>query len=105
MPHAAGHQQSALVSVGLPVAAAHRVLVGSHVGAVGGASALRPTGLHRAHLPRAAVHSLAGLFTGFAGYDSKEAQKADLVHGQAGVGPCCVEATSSAALFSADSTH
>lgn len=105
MPHAAGHQQGTLVPVGLPVAAADGVLVGGHVGAVGGARALRPSGLHHAHLPRAAVHSLASLFTGFAGYNSKEAEKADLVHRQAGVGPCCVEATSSAALFSTDSTH
>lgn len=58
MAHAAGHQQGALVLVGLAVAAAHGVLAGD-VGAVRGAHALGPAHLHLANLPGAASDSLA----------------------------------------------
>lgn len=61
VPHAAGHQQGALVLVRLPVAAAHSVLPGN-VRAVRGAHALRPSHLHFANLPGAAFDSLACLW-------------------------------------------
>lgn len=62
VPHAAGHQQGALVLVRLPVAAAHSVLPGN-VGAVRGAHALGPSHLHFANLPGAAFDSLACVWT------------------------------------------
>ena len=44
-------------------------------------------------------------FAGFAGDDSQEAQQADLVYGQAGVGPGGVQASPSAALLPGHSPH
>lgn len=47
------------------------------------------------------------LFTSarFAGDDTQEAQKADFIQRQAGVGPCRVQATPIAALLSAHLSH
>lgn len=58
MSHTAGHQQSTLILVRLPVAAAHSVFPGN-VRAVWGAHTLRPSGLHLANLAGAAFDSLA----------------------------------------------
>lgn len=44
-------------------------------------------------------------FASFAGHDSQEAQQADLVDGQAGVGPGGVQAATRAALLVADASH
>lgn len=66
VPHAAGHQQGALVLVRLPVAAAHSELPGN-VGAVRGAHALRPSHLHFANLPGAAFDSLTCVWKSRAG--------------------------------------
>jgi len=59
-PHAASHQQGALVRVGPAVAAAHRVLQGDGR-ASRGAHALRPARLHLTHLVGPALHALAGV--------------------------------------------
>lgn len=44
-------------------------------------------------------------FAWFTGDDSQEAQQADFIHGQAGVGPRCVQAPPSAALLSGHPSH
>ena len=44
-------------------------------------------------------------FAGFAGDDSQEAQQADLVHGQTGVGPSSVQASPGTALLPGHSPH
>lgn len=102
--HAAGHQQNTLILICLSVTAAHRMLPGN-VRAVWRARALRPSHLHLADLPGTAFDSLTSLFAWFAGDDSQEAQQADLIHGQAGVGPCCVQATPGTALLSGHPSH
>lgn len=44
-------------------------------------------------------------FARFAGDDAQEAQQADLIHGQAGVGPGCVQTASAAALLPGHLSH
>lgn len=101
---AAGHQESTLVLVGVPITPADSMLSGD-VGTVWGANALRTSNLHLAHLPRATLHPLTCLFAGPAGDDAQEAQQTDLVDGQAGVGPGCVQAAAGTALLPAHFTH
>lgn len=76
-----------------------------NVRAVWAASTLRPSHLHFANLPRAAFDSLACFFAGFTGDNPQEAQQADLIHGQAGVGPGRVQATPGTALLSGHPSH
>lgn len=104
MSHAAGHQQRALVLVGRPVAAAHSMLP-RKVRAVRRAHTLRPPRLHLANLPSSAFDSFTRVFARLTGDNPKEAQQADLIHGQTGVGPRCVEAAPSAAFLSGHSPH
>lgn len=61
--HAASHQQSTLVPIGLAITAADRVLLGE-MGAVWRTHTLRPSGLHLTNLPRTTLHSLTGLCKG-----------------------------------------
>lgn len=82
----AGHQQSTLITVGLPIAPTHSMLYGD-VSAVRRTHTLRTSNHHLTHLPWAAFHTITGLFAEFAGHDSQEAQQADLIDGQTGVGP------------------
>lgn len=44
-------------------------------------------------------------FAWFTGDDPQEAQQADLIHGQAGVGPRCVQAAPGTALLSGHPSH
>jgi len=44
-------------------------------------------------------------FAGFTGDDSQEAQQADLIHGQAAVGPRCVQAAAGTALLPGHPSH
>lgn len=44
-------------------------------------------------------------FTRFAGDNTQEAEQADLIHGQAGVGPCRVQAAAGTALLSGHPSH
>lgn len=104
MSHAAGHQQTTLIFVCLPIAAAHSMLSGN-VRAVWRAHTLRPSSLHLANLPGTAFDSLTSLFAGFTGDDSQETQQADLIHGQTSVGPRCVQAAPSTALLSGHPSH
>lgn len=59
--HAAGHQQTTLIFVCLPIAAAHSMLSGN-VRAVWRAHTLRPSSLHLANLPGTAFDSLTSLY-------------------------------------------
>lgn len=59
--HAAGHQQSTLIGIWPPVAAAHSVLLGN-VRAVWRAHTLRPSYLHFANLPGTTFDSIASLY-------------------------------------------
>lgn len=66
---------------------------------------LGPSQLHFANLSGTAFDSFTSLFAWFTGHDSQEAQQADLVHGQAGVGPRCVQAAPGTALLSGHPSH
>lgn len=102
--HTAGHQQSTLILICLPIAAAHSMLPGN-VRAVWRAHTLRPSRLHLADLPGTAFDSLTCLFAWFTGDNTQEAQQADLIHGQTGVGPRCVQAAPGTALLSGHPSH
>lgn len=76
-----------------------------NVRAVWRAHTLGPSHLHLANLPGAAFDSLTCLFARFTGDDAEEAQEADLIHGQAGVGPRGVQAIPGTALLPGHPSH
>lgn len=76
-----------------------------NVRAVWRAHTLGSSHLHFANLPGTAFDSLASLFAWFTGDNSQEAQQADLIHRQAGVGPRCVQTAPGTAFLSGHPSH